>query len=720
MAQEEANIEIGTSEPQLGQICKEIEQMQSDCNFYFQRVQQARQWWQARWPGQTVDGRKHANAQQDCFPWDGAADSRLRMVASLIRDHVSVSKYAFFKAKIQALAVRPMIQEREADKATKLLRWRIYNHMWPEVLREVPLAFNWRWGYGVAVLNTEWIQQRRLEYHEINLQVLDEIMQAQGIDNTAMLEAFTDPTMEDALTTLVQQLSPILTRPKARQIVVSLREGETTKIPVPYIYKNTPRWRTLQPTIDLLFPSETSDIQEARCVARFDDWVTETELTDRIETENYDPAFVAEAIKQKGKFAFPMQGPADWTASGFPGSGGAPNSFRDLIQIVHFQYKTLMEGVPCLYETVFNPLCMGSRKELYAKHGPAAYDHQEYPFTVMCRREGNRPILQSVGIAEEAYTDELDIKAQQDGLTNRTSLVHSPPMIVPYSKVKAMKGERMPGAILGVSRPNEVGWMPLPPTDNTPMLVIEMVQQRLQWRYGLFGPTVDPDLKKLRRDEIGTDILGEMSLALEQVFQLEQQFEADEEVTRVVGELARPFPLDRKEIQGKYEITAVVDMQMLSEDYAEQKMALIGQAMQFNQGGTANVNALFRMAMEIIEPDAADVGLVMPEEQATQKEISDELNAIAQAFTGIEAPLPMYGNHQLRLQTLMQTTLQSPNPLMAQRLQNAPDTVEILKKRGQFFMNQIQQYTQNPQIGRALTTAAFQPRQAPQLKMPGG
>jgi hypothetical protein len=515
--------------------------------------------------------------------------------------------------------------------------------------------------------------------------------------------------------------------------VQDLREMRVARIPVPYTYVNSPRWRTLQPTIDVLFPSETSDIQQARFVARFDDWVSETELTDRIKTENYDPAFVTEALKHKGEFAFPMQqqmyywsSPWGWgrdatTLGGAPWGSGSPpgGGFRDLVQIIHFYCKAVTDGVPCLYETVFNPLVKGNRTSspLYAKHGPFAYDHQQYPFIVMCRREQNRPILQSVGLAEEAYTDELDIKAQQDGLTNRTSLIHSPPMIVPYSKVKVMKGERMPGAILGVSRPNEIGWMPLPPSDNTPMAVMEMVSQRLDRRYGLFGANIDPDLKRMRREEIGTDILGEMTLALEQTFQLEQQFEADAEVQRVVGQLAMPFPISRPEIQGKYEITAVVDMQMLSEDYAEKKMALIGQAMQFNQGGTANINALFRMALEIIEPDAADLGLVQDDQQATQKEIQDELNAIAQAFTGIEPPLPMYGNHQLRLQTLMQTTMQSPNPLMAQRLQNAPDTQQILMKRGQFFMNQIQQYTQNPQIGRALSTAAFQPKQAPQLAM---
>jgi hypothetical protein len=75
----------------------------------------------------------------------------------------------------------------------------------------------------------------------------------------------------------------------------------------------------------------------------------------------------------------------------------------------------------------------------------------------------------------------------------------------------------------------------------------------------------------------------------------------------------------------------------------------------------------------------------------------------------------MMGNHQLRLQTLMENTMQSPNPLMRHRLESAPDTQKILENRVKFFQNQLQQYQQNPMIGRALTTGAFQPGMAPQL-----
>ena len=387
--------------------------------------------------------------------------------------------------------------------------------------------------------------------------------------------------------------------------------------------------------------------------------------------------------------------------------------FCNLMQLYHFLLQSAQKDA--VYKTVLarwsnrtEPLC--------AKHGMAEYDHGQYPAIEFCRRTEDRRILGSMGICEEAYTDELDIKRQQDGLSDRTSLVHRPPMIVPYSRVKDIKGSPIPGSVLGVSRPREVDWMPLPPTDATPVAVIQMVQQRLDRRYGLFGADVDPELKQMRRMEAGQDTLALMGLALEQTWQLIQQYEAPEEVAEVVGQLARPFPVSREEIQGKHEISATTDMRMLDAEYAQEKLALIGQAMAFKQECM-----LFNMAVEAIDPDAADAleqSQVSPEAQA--KEQQDELNAIGQAMNGIEPPLPMYANHQLRLQVLMQNTIQSQNPMMMQRLQMAPDAQEILKNRAQFFQNQIQQYTQNPTIGRALQTSTFQPKQAPQLQAPPG
>src|SRR4029077_21286464 len=121
-------------------------------------MEHARHWWRDKWHGQTHDGRKHAYGEEEVFPWENAADSRLRTISGLIREHVTVAKFAFWRAKIQAKATRPVLQQRGRNVAQKLLEWRLYTHMKSELLRELPLALGWRFGFGCAVMWIEWEQ----------------------------------------------------------------------------------------------------------------------------------------------------------------------------------------------------------------------------------------------------------------------------------------------------------------------------------------------------------------------------------------------------------------------------------------------------------------------------------------------------------------------------------------------------------------------------------
>ena len=158
----ENNIELWSDEPKLNEIIEEVDQAQTDANWFYRRMEQARSWWYSQWAGQTIDGRKHAQFQQDCFPWDGASDSRLRIVATLIGDQVSVRKFAFFQSKIQARSVRPLIQAGESNKSTKLCNGfqiicgpRCYGkRRWFQLVARL-----WRGLHGHRIG-----QQRRLEY----------------------------------------------------------------------------------------------------------------------------------------------------------------------------------------------------------------------------------------------------------------------------------------------------------------------------------------------------------------------------------------------------------------------------------------------------------------------------------------------------------------------------------------------------------------------------
>ena len=700
---EETLEEMEVREPDIGLLLNELRQAQSDATNYYNRMEHARVWWRSEWKGMTTDGRMHSDEMGEVFPWENSYDSRTRVVQTLVREHVSYAQFVFWNAKIQAKSFRPLVHGREKTTAQRLLEWRLYTHMQRELMNELSLYFGWRYGYGLAMMWIEWEQQRIVQQFEINLGDLDDLLtggQAQQGRSIMpeLMDLFRDPERQKDSSELIAEISPVVTPREARQIARDLGQIGFAKLPVAFPYVNKPRWMALRPAIDVLWPSQESDIQKARFIA-IRELVTETELTDRIVTRGYDADFVEEAVKHKGEFADWMQ-QTQWKYT-------ASDSDRDMIELHHMYYKNISEKeIPRVYKTTFNEASIGGHN-LFAWHGLLEYDHGQYPAVIGRRSYEHRPILSSMGIAEEAYTDEINIKCQLDGIGNRTDIVLAPPLITTSSRVDAVRGTFAPREVLGVSRPNEISWMPLPPFDNTPIEVIRLVMERLDRRYPLYSE--NQQLSQTYRMTEGKALLNEIELMVEQTFQLMQQYEVDEEVTKVVGPLQRPFHVDPAQIQGKHEITATIDFRMLDEDYAGKKLDLIAKAMPFKES-----QFMFKMAVEAIDPDAADAlaqDQVSP--SAQEKEKQGVRADLSYMMAGGEPPMPMMANHGLHLQEIAKFLMQ---PNTQQRLAGLPDSKKLIENRVKFHQNQIQQYQQNPQIGRALSTKAFQPKAAPELE----
>lgn len=697
--------EVPAKEPPIQKMIKELDQAAVDASNYLERMERSRKWWHCNWEGQDYSGKKNAVGETDVVrPWDGASDSRLRICDTLIDQHVSICKTAFWNADVEARSTRPFVYGKKASIAKKVLQWQIFTQMRAELLREIPLAFTWKYGLGLSFMAVEWDQQRTKSYAMITVQDLQQL--AQQFQAPELID-LSGGESDDQIADFLQSMSEILDRDEAKKIISDLRNNGSAQIPIINITVNRPKWTALMPCYDILIPSECYDLQRERWV----DWreaITQSELTDRIETDGYDPDFVDEAIKHKGEFSSWLSRPG-WR---FMDTG----SERDLIELHHFFWKSVEDGMPCMYRTVFNEAVAAAKPndELHAVHREFEYKHQQYPIVPLRRTYDYRPLLSSVGIPEESYTDELDIKAQQDGLTNRTDLIFNPPMIVPTLRAQGIRNQYGPRMVMGALRPNEVSWPPLPPADATPIEVMQMVKQRLDERYAIIGQDVDPLMKAIRQREIATEILGEIEMIVEQTLQLDQQYLTDDDVKRVAGSAGVPWNVSARDIQGKYEISVTYDMQQSDLEYVKKKLGLFAEAMQFNQAGTGKMNKIFARVMAIIDPDAEDL-IEEDEQDATQKEVTEEKNAAAQILVGIEPEKPMHGNHQLRMQTLIQNTLQSPNPTVQQIIMTRKDIQQLLKNRMSFFQNNIQQNQVNPIIGRSLTTNTFQPDKAPEL-----
>jgi hypothetical protein len=724
---EEDLIELASEKPKIKALSAAINKSLTDLNGVYDRWDNCYGYWHARWDGQSDDGLKHAYADDpdEPFPWEGSSDTRIRLAEKHVRRHVMVGKIISYNAKIQCEAFRPAIGTRETSQATMFLKWMVGTKMAENVRREIPLCLNWRYAYGACLMAVEWAQEERIDEHELTLPLIDMFIQSKtGKPNNMVriMETLRDPAYEENYIELLMQISDVLTRRTAARVLDDLQVMGTAQVPVRYTYKSQPRWTAKRLGVDVLFPLETRDLQAAPYIADRE-WVTREDLISRIRLRDYREDFVAELLKHKGETAnatwtgrtmgernYYQDGASSRTGHYQPQWDG---TFKEMYELYHTRYRTSEQGSTCIYETVFNPLAIGDKGKnpFYATHEKLDYDHGRYPYVVHRIEHTDGPIFSSEGIPEKLYTWEKEIKTQCDGRTDLTALELGPPLIVPKNRMDTLGGYPLPRAVLGVDRATDYQFMNLPPPSVRSIEIENRVELRAEEFLPLFGVNIDPELKAAYRQEMTFDILAEYTQVLEHTFMLMQQFEADAKVQAVVGPLRRPFHLDARAIQAQHEIRALYDPRNLGEEYAAKMIPLVQQLLQLDQTGKYDMSQVADVGLEMLDPSLVD-RISRPQQEATQQEMKDELGAINSAFNGLEVPPPMHGNHQLRADVLTNATFQSKNPRMAKRLADNPDTVEILQQRLQFFQKQIQQYRDNPEIGRTLATSAIEPQKA--------
>jgi hypothetical protein len=727
-----AVMEKATDKPNLQVFKTAIEDAQSSTltSDYFSRGLSARDWWYSRWAWQTIDGRKWGCPEKGVqpWPWPGSSDTRVRTVEKVIDQHRTIATFAIRNMKLQAKSTRPAVTIRESQQATTLLNWMLFSHMQAELHRELRLAISWRNGYGSAILHIDWKQTRRLDYIDVNVMGLQEFVNepavasfigsgmsqipiGENLQITDLQEMIMDPAYADDLAKLLVAVSNnYLTVKQARAKLDDLRQIRTVTIPVPYVFESRPRWTARRPMVDVLYPAYADDLQR---VPWYDviEYVSETELRDREETAGYSSAFVEEAIDHRGPSSS-----GDWRLAAAAErnaiTGVGPANMDNDIELHHFYTLVQDKGVPTRFCTVFH-----IDVDIEAKHEPAGYDHGEATVHPLRFEIDERPIISSRGIAEIAYTWEQELKAQYDAQSDRTAMTLRPPLLTTYDQVLKMKENIQPGVVIPMRKFDEAQWMNMPAFDQVSVMVIQEVEKRVREHFGMFGEDVDPDLKKLRREEFVDDILAELKVPTQQTMKLLRQLMPDDEVAQVVGPLNRPFHISRADIQGEWEISATVDLRNIDSDWVKEKGVIAAQLLQLDTMGITDRAAILKTLWEGLDYSLADTAL-QNVQAATQAEVQDEQEKVDLIIgSGQDQPLPQGANYQLRLQTLQakQRSI-TQNPATMKIIQSNPDIIKVLLKRAEYYQRQLQQQ-QNAQIGRMQVTQTFS-KNAPQIAAP--
>ncbi|MEI6035702.1 MAG: hypothetical protein WCS65_15665 [Verrucomicrobiae bacterium] len=680
----------------------DLRQAATDAGDWFDRMERATDDRKCVWAGQSSDGRKHKAALggRDAFPWEGAADTRVRTVDEITNEQVMLMFQSFVRARVQATGTETS-DSAWGQKVTTVLKYVLWTKMKSQLRRELTLAAQWRQWFGASVTAIMWDQQLRKMEQVVSVEGLAAVLlteQEMQDPNAAQagLEAarqlVLDPSREEQALKVLMGLSEILTRRTARKALEELRETGETRFDVPEVFAAEPRITALLPMVDVFFPALTDDIQRAPWVAHREELSPE-ELRDRINTHGYDAGWVDRAIAAKG---------TRFDAGGF-WSAAASLTFRvagstaeqNLVEIFHVYRRTVDgTGIPQVRCSVVSAGVPDSE----GREEPLAYLHGEYPYVVHQREHLTRPILESRGVAEIAAPWQYEQKVQRDARTDRTAVTVLPPLIVPArrgaGRLRLGPGAQIPAA----GRNEQYEWMRTPPYDAGSIEIERATERAIGIYFGRIAADVPSQLTGLHQGSLVDGWLLEVRQVCGQILQLCQQYMGDAQVARVAGALGRPWQLTAAEIQGQFDLSVEADPRDLNIETLKEKWGFLEIIMKYDRAGRVDYGKLIEFGMAGIDPSMAE-SVLIPMEAANQKQVSEEQDALAKMLAGIEPPMdPQPGmNYQMRLQVLQESI--QKNPEMQRRIAAQPDTAALLDNRMKFLNFQVGQQT-NAMIGR--------------------
>jgi hypothetical protein len=719
--------------PPIQALIKEMEETIMNASDYLARIQGNDDVLECYWDGQSPDGRKHmADIGEPAAPWEGASDARLPLADEILAEQKLVMLAALTAGKLN---VTPM--ESGDAPAAALVRpvmgYMLGTVMRQEIWEEINFWADWSLGYGHAVLHICWhVEQETVEKtitaedllkFAINLK-LDEVarqLDAAGVpqdqvppqaidalaavEETRLRQLLLADERSEMLISQIQEFDAAMTHSEAQRVATALRKGEPGIYYVAREKVSRPKWEALLPFVDVFYPTETRDLQTARWIARLH-WLTEVDLIARAEVEGWDEKWV-EAVRKRPGHTFQIPDNYDWA---FGGAGvrftvtSEQARLARLYQVVEVFYRGAGKtGVPCLYRTILN----GAVRDGYALHEPCGYKHGKMPFIALRRERRRRALTTSRGIPERAQSWQRALKLQHDAREDRTSLATAPPFVVPSNRGGARQ-EMGPFAQIPEKRAGSFKWLEPPRFDADVVAIQGSIIAQVDRYFGRTGEGVPPAVSMLANQLLVSNFILALSEAVEQTFQLLQQYMEPIKAARVAG-MPVPFSATREEIQGRFDMRLTYDVKDLDMEFLKAKFEFLEKVLLMDTEGVVKRADLVQYIFAAVDPVLAQT-VVRPAESASQNEVQDEQRNVISMALGFQVPFEMGLNFELRSKVLAEAATQ--NPHVASRLQVDPGFQERYKERWDFFQHQITQ-KKNAMIG----VLGVDPTKAP---VPGG
>jgi hypothetical protein len=661
----ENEIQIFEDKPDVDELKHDFERAKANLSTWMDKAEDAREVRFNQWAGKTGDGKKSG---PEAFPFDGASDLEPGVINPLIDGDVATLTQALTKANLVAAPVESG-DVASAKLVTEFLRWRMGTM--DELMRESSIGANYLLQNGVTFFGTYWKQEKTRKFEPISLGQIAE-------QSPELAMAIEDPEMKEGVEEMFYPMFPKLKKRRVKKMLNELRKNGETEIPTEKVVVNRPAVKAYELGRELIVDSNVIDLESARSIHCIHYYSPEA-LKQKV-NEGWDEAWIDEAIEKAKDFYEERY--SDSAMHYDYGTSYGSQHYEGLIRVVTTYRKELDEDdVPVVTKT-----CWTDEMDEAGFHEPVGYDEGRYPFVCITREHLNHRLLDSRGYPELLKSYELAVKTEVDSRRDRASMSTMPPVEYQIGR----RPERLgPGAQIPVRRRGEVGFMEIPRYSQASMEVEMQIRQLCNRITGRATSPDDAVEANVIKQHLVNCWLSGWKEVLKRIWCLDRTYSGPMIWFRVTNnEQGAQLILD--ETAELYDFNISWNSMNQDESKVIEKLDTVGKLMaQYDRSGQARFDIYLRKVLEAIDPNLASQ-LIMPQQEATDKEIQETSADIAKIASGQVVNVPQQGvNSQLRLQQLQQYIQGTPE-IPAQDVQQRMQEDENFAKRLQTYAGQLE------------------------------
>jgi len=690
----EAALELvpGRVGPNITELAGEFYRALSSLEGYVSQLDENSDTRRCLWAGQSPDNRKHASSGVTPQPWEGAADNKVYYADEMIDTHVSLLMTALRRANLTAFPVEGNDIER-ATLITNVMKWMVNSNI-KEFYDEMELAYNHFFQDAIACVGIFYDKRmeqttQRLEIQQFPEQTQMDIMD--GLDD--------DQLAED-----MRQSVPDLKQSDAVKMIASLRHTGSANVPFTRKMVDRPIIRTFQVGRDIFFPLHTTDIQKAPWIFQVE-YLSPQELRCKVYDEDWDSGWVEYLIANLKGQSDTFLGTTQTVDQQFLSSRELLEK-DGLVKIVHvYQRLTSETGVPGIYLTTMHPdftdaSVANGVKQPYAKSSLLGYQHGEYPFKVKRLKALSKNLYDVRGYAQTGKALQDQLKVELDASADASSLSTLPPLMHPYGREPTEWGPFVFQAYW--QDPREYQFADIPNQGTHTVDVRNEIRTQGDRYFGRMSNNTRDSQQEIQIKQQALIDKG-LSFAvdiLDHAFTLFQQFGPELVKFSVFG-VPDPQVYEQGDPSERFDF--YFNYNQLEADPAHVEKIIQGftHLKQLDDSGTMDTASLLQVAGEKLDPVIAR-RIFIPAEQAQEKEVKREREALAQIAAGMDVNIDTDAASEVAIQVIQQYLQGSediPATDVQERMQNDEPFRQRIEKRMQMHQHQIEQRTTNPQAG---------------------